>query len=99
VSGKNECPVTTYFPQSQITSCRFPFQLQPVYAVSFEKAGFNQINRVVIPILGLAPKAQRPITRSDPIPEQPNDNLEWGFSDVVLQFFFNPKKDGAWKWG
>lgn len=31
----------------------YGFQLQPVCAVSFDKAGFNLINRAVIPIIGM----------------------------------------------
>ena len=75
----------------------FGFQLQPVYAVSFEK--FNLINRAVIPIMGYAPEAQRPIFGNDPLPENASGNLEWGLSDILLQFFFNPKTEAAWKWG
>lgn len=75
----------------------YGFQLQPVYAVSFEK--FNLINRAVIPIMGMAPQAQRPIFGNDPLPENSSGNLEWGLSDILLQFFFNPKTEAAWKWG
>jgi hypothetical protein len=75
----------------------YGFQSQPVYAVSFEK--FNLINRGVIPIMGMAPQAQRPIFGNDPLPANPSGDLEWGLSDILLQFFFNPKTEGAWKWG
>ena len=75
----------------------YGFQLQPVYAVSFDEAGFNLINRAVIPIMGYAPEAQRPILGSEPLPA--SSNYEWGLSDVALQFFFSPKTDGSWKWG
>jgi len=77
----------------------YGFQLQPVYAVSFDEAGFNLINRAVIPIMGMAPQAQRPITGTEPTPPQASNDLEWGLSDVALQFFFSPKTEAAWKWG
>ena len=75
----------------------YGFQLQTVYAVSFEK--FNLINRAVIPIMGLAPQAQRPISGPVPIPDDPSGDLQWGLGDAMLQFFFNPKTDAYWKWG
>lgn len=74
----------------------YGFQLQPVYAVPFEDKGFNLVNRAVIPILGLAPQAQKPIV-GEPLP--PGDDRTWGLSDSVLQFFFSPRTDSAWKWG
>jgi hypothetical protein len=77
----------------------YGFQLQPVYAVSFDKAGFNLINRAVIPIMGMAPNSQRAITGSDTLPSDPSGDLSWGLSDIALQFFFSPKTEGAWKWG
>lgn len=75
----------------------YGFQLQPVYAVSFDEAGFNLINRMVIPIMGYAPGAQRPILGTDPLPS--GSGYEWGLSDIALQFFFSPKTEGTWKWG
>ena len=74
----------------------YGFQLQPVYAVPFEDKGFNLVNRAVIPILGIAPEAQKPIL-GEPLP--PGDSLTWGFSDSLLQFFFSPRTDDPWKWG
>lgn len=80
-----------------IDETSYGFQLQPVYAMSFDKAGFNLVNRAVIPILGLAPQSTRPPGIPEPLP--PGDSLEWGLSDSALQFFFSPKSDSAWKWG
>ena len=77
----------------------YGFQLQPVYAVSFDNAGFNLINRAVIPIMGIAPEGQRPIIGSDPLPSDPDGDLNWGLSDMSLQFFFSPKTEAKWKWG
>ena len=37
----------------------YSFQLQPVYAIPFEK--FNFISRAVVPILGIAGGGQKPI--------------------------------------
>ena len=74
----------------------YSFQLQPVYAIPFEEQGFNLILRGIIPILGMAPEAQRPII-GDPLPA--GNGLTWGMSDIVLQAFFSPKTEQAWKWG
>lgn len=74
----------------------YGFQLQPVYAVSFDDLGFNLVNRAVIPFLGIPGGGQKPIL-GEPIPAS-NDHT-WGLSDSVLQFFFSPKTDSAWKWG
>ena len=74
----------------------YSFQLQPVYAIPFEKAGFNLVNRGVFPILGMAPGSQKPIV-GEPLP--PGDGLEWGLGDSMLQFFFSPRNESAWKWG
>ena len=74
----------------------YGFQLQPVYAVPFEDAGFNLINRAVVPIMGLPPQAQRPIV-GPPLP--PSSDYTWGLADSSLQFFFSPRSDSAWKWG
>ena len=74
----------------------YSFQLQPVYAVPFEDRGFNLINRAIIPILGMAPLSQKPIL-DEPVP--PGDGLTWGLSDIVLQWFVNPRTESAWKWG
>ena len=74
----------------------FSSSIQPVQAWSFEDAGFNFIARGVIPILGLAPEAQKPIV-GEPLPK--GGSATWGLSDIILQFYFSPKGDGAWKWG
>ena len=36
----------------------YGFQLQPIYAISFDDQGFNLVNRAVIPILGMADGGQ-----------------------------------------
>jgi hypothetical protein len=74
----------------------YGFQLQPVYAIPFEKQGFNLINRAVIPILGVPGGGQKPIL-GEPTPA--SGDHTWGLSDTMLQFFFNPRTDSAWKWG
>ncbi len=74
----------------------YGFQLQPVYAVPFEKQGFNLVNRAVIPILGMADGGQKPIL-GEPTPS--GDGYTWGLSDSLLQFFFSPKTEDPWKWG
>ena len=72
------------------------FSIQPVKAWSFEKAGLNFIFRGVIPVMGLAPEAQRPIV-GEPLPPGTGDT--WGMGDIVTQYFFSPKTEGGWKWG
>lgn len=74
----------------------YSFQLQPVYSVPFEQQGFNFIARAVVPILGLAPEAQKPIV-GEPI--SPGSSRTWGLGDSALQFFFSPQSESAWKWG
>lgn len=74
----------------------YGFQLQPVYAVPFEKQGFNLVNRAVIPILGMADGGQKPIL-GEPTPA--GNDRTWGLSDSLLQFFFSPKTEDPWKWG
>ena len=74
----------------------YGFQLQPVYAVPFEDLGFNLVNRAVIPILGVAPEAQKPVL-GEPLPS--GDSHTWGLSDSLLQFFFSPRTDSPWNWG
>ena len=70
--------------------------IQPVYAIPFEDRGFNLVSRAVIPILDIAPGGQKPIL-GEPLP--PGDGRTFGLSDIVLQFFFSPRDDSAWKWG
>jgi len=74
----------------------YGLQLQPAYAVPFEKQGFNLINRAVIPILGIADGGQMPIL-GEPTPA--GGSRTWGLSDSLLQFFFSPQTEDPWKWG
>ena len=74
----------------------FSSSIQPVLAFPFDEAGFNLLTRAVIPILGLAPEAQRPIV-GPPLPAAGGDT--WGLGDIITQFFFSPKTDDPWKWG
>ena len=74
----------------------FSSSIQPVFAWSFDDAGFNFIARGVFPIVGLAPEAQRPII-GPPLPS--GESTTWGLSDIITQFFFSPKTEAAWKWG
>jgi hypothetical protein len=74
----------------------YSFSVQPVYAIPFEQQGFNFVTRGIIPILGMAPESQRPIL-GEPLPQ--GNSHTWGLSDIVLQFFFSPRTESAWKWG
>ena len=74
----------------------YNFQLQPMYALNFERQGFSIVPRGVIPILGVPGLADLP-----PLEEQrsPADDTKWGLGDIVLQSFIAPKVSGDWKWG
>ena len=75
----------------------YGFQAQPVYAIPFEKYGFNLVNRAVIPVLGITPGGQKAIL-GEAIPSD-GGGRTWGLSDSLLQFFFSPRTDDPWKWG
>ena len=72
----------------------YNFQLQPVYAFSFEK--FNFIPRAVIPIVGIPGDASFP---NLPGQRPPSEDVTWGLSDIIIQTFFNLKSEAAWKFG
>ena len=74
----------------------FSFQIQPVYAIDFPDAGFSLVLRGIIPILGMAAEADRPILE-EPVPA--GSSRVWGLGDIVTQFFFAPKTEDAWKLG
>ena len=74
----------------------FNFQLQPMVAFDFPKAGFTFIPRAIIPILGLEPGASVPAS-PDPTVSQPGRT--WGLGDSILQLFFTPHMPGGWKVG
>ena len=71
----------------------YNFQFQPIYAVPAKT--FNFIPRGVIPIIGAPGGANWP-SLGDPTA---GDGVTWGLGDIMLQTFFNPKGEGAWKWG
>jgi len=73
----------------------YNFQLQPVYAMPFEK--FTFIPRAVIPIVG-APSGAKFPELGAPVGGG-EDDVTWGLSDIMLQTFFSPRSDGGWKWG
>lgn len=77
----------------------YGFQIQPVYAIDYEQAGFTFIPRAVIPVTGLEPGAKTRFTGEDGHPIQPGDSSTWGLGDSILQFFFAPHSDQSWKWG
>lgn len=74
----------------------YSFSLQPLYGMGFEEQGFNLMSRAIIPILGMAPEAQKP-NLGEPLPQ--GGSHTWGLSDIALQFFFSPRNDDPWKWG
>ena len=74
----------------------YSIQIQPVQAFAFEERGFNFVARGILPILGMAPESQKPNV-GEPLPA--GGSHTWGIGDVVTQFFFSPRNDGAWKWG
>jgi hypothetical protein len=70
------------------------FFIQPVYAISREK--LNIVLRGVIPLVGLAPEAQKPVV-GDPLP--PGTSDLWGLADSQFMAFFSPKSKSKFKWG
>lgn len=74
----------------------FSSSIQPVQAWSFDEKGFNFIFRAVVPVVALAPEAVKPPYIDDPVG---SSGTTFGLSDVITQYFFSPKSDGAWKWG
>ena len=77
----------------------YGFQLQPVYAIDLPNKGFTLIPRAVIPIVGLEPGTDTPITGENGNPTPSGSNRAWGLGDTVLQFFFAPHTKAEWKWG
>jgi hypothetical protein len=70
------------------------FFIQPVYAISREKV--NIVLRGVIPVVGLAPEAQKPVV-GEPLP--PGNGDTWGLADSQFMAFFSPKSESKFKWG
>lgn len=73
----------------------YSFQLQPVYSLD-TSGNWNMLLRGIIPIVGLEPGVVAPPIGPEPRP--PNGST-WGVSDAMVQMFFSPKSDSAWKWG
>jgi len=73
----------------------FGFQIQPVYAIPNDTS-WNMIARAIVPIAGLEPGVVAPPIGSEPRPDR---GSTWGVGDMIAQYFFSPKSDGAWKWG
>jgi hypothetical protein len=71
----------------------YNFQLQPIYSVPART--FNFVPRAVVPIIGAPGGANWP-GLGEPVA---GDGVTWGLGDIILQSFFNPKSEGAWKWG
>ena len=74
----------------------FSSSIQPVQAWSLDDKGFNFIFRAVVPVVALAPEASKPPYIDEPVS---SSGTTFGLSDIITQYFFSPKTDGAWKWG
>jgi hypothetical protein len=74
----------------------FGFQLQPVYAIDLPDQGITLLPRGVIPILGLEPGTDTPLTGQ---PVTGGGSSVWGVGDIVLQGFVAPHVESKWKWG
>ena len=73
----------------------YSFQLQPVY--SLDTTGkWNMILRGIVPVVGIEPGVVAPPIGPEP---RPPTGSTWGISDAMVQMFFSPKSDSAWKWG
>jgi len=73
----------------------YSFQLQPVYALD-TSGNWNMILRGIVPVAGLEPGVVIPPIGPEP---RPPSGSTWGISDSIVQMFFSPKSDAAWKWG
>ena len=73
----------------------YGFQLQPVYSLD-TTGNWNMLLRGIVPVVGLDPGVVIPPIGPEPRP--PNGST-WGISDSIVQMFFSPKSDSAWKWG
>jgi len=73
----------------------YSFQLQPVYSLD-TSGDWNMLLRGIIPIAGLEPGVVAPPIGPEP---RPPHGSTWGISDTIVQMFFSPKSDTAWKWG
>lgn len=73
----------------------YAFQLQPVYSMD-TSGDWNMLLRGIIPITGLEPGVVAPPIGPEP---RPPGGSTWGISDTIVQMFFSPKSDSAWKWG
>lgn len=76
-------------------STSYSFQLQPVYSLD-TTGNWNMLLRGVVPVVGLDPGVVAPPIGPEP---RPPDGSSWGISDTIVQMFFSPKSDSAWKWG
>ena len=86
---------TVAFDGGPDSDTSYGFQIQPVYAIPNDSS-YNQIARAVIPIVGVEPGVEIPPLGTDPRVENGD---QFGFSDIILQYFFSPKGDSAIKWG
>jgi len=73
----------------------YNFQLQPVYSIE-NNTSWNMILRGIVPIIGIEPGVVAPPIGPEP---RPPSGSTWGIGDTMVQMFFSPKSDAAWKWG
>ena len=74
----------------------FGFQLQPVYAIDLPDQGITLLPRSVIPIMGLEPGTDTPLTGQ---PTTGGGGSVWGLGDIIVQGFVAPHVESKWKWG
>ena len=73
----------------------YGFQIQPVYSLD-TTGDWNMLLRGVVPVIGVEPGVVIPPIGPEPRPPQ---GSSWGVGDSIVQMFFSPKSDSAWKWG
>ena len=73
----------------------YGFQIQPVYSLD-TSGDWNMILRGIVPVIGIEPGVVAPPIGPEPRPPQ---GSTWGIGDSIMQMFFSPKSDSAWKWG
>ena len=73
----------------------YNFQIQPVSSIANDTS-WNMILRGIVPIIGIEPGVVAPPLGPEP---RPSSGSTWGIGDTMVQMFFSPKSDAAWKWG
>lgn len=87
---------TIGFNQGSGKDIGYGFQIQPVKSFDTDM-GFRFIPRGIFPVVGAPAQSDFPFFGD--LGGKKGASTKWGFGDIMTQFFFAPKTDGAIKWG